>query len=76
MNKEMDMTDPESDPFATTQWDTHRREQLQRWARIPFARKLEMLEEAHLMSLEFQRLKREKNAGLLGRSGAPNELGS
>jgi hypothetical protein len=57
---------PPADPFATTQWDTHRREQLQRWAEFPFARKLELIEEAHLTSLEFQRL-REQNHNTVAR---------
>lgn len=52
---------PADDPFANTQWDTHRRAQLQRWAKISFPQKLEFLEEAHRMILEFKLLNEKRN---------------
>jgi hypothetical protein len=41
----------------------HRREQLQRWAQVPFARKLEWLEEAQRFAMAMQENRERSAAG-------------
>jgi len=43
------------DPWAQTTWEAHERAQARRMAALPFARKLEMLEEMHLRFLHMQK---------------------
>ena len=50
------------DPWQEVGWETHRRAQMKRWAAIPFAQKLEWLENAQELSLQLKR-SREEQAG-------------
>jgi hypothetical protein len=45
----------EDDPWATATFEGNRREQLQRWAKIPFAEKIAGLEEMQRISQAFQK---------------------
>ncbi len=45
---------PPDDPWSCATFEGNEREQLQRWAKIPFEQKLEWLEEAYKISKAFQ----------------------
>ena len=47
--------DKSSDPWEEATWQGHEKAQLRRMAAVPFARKLELLEEMHLRFLWMQR---------------------
>ena len=47
--------DTPEDAWAEATWEGHEKAQLRRMALIPFARKLEMLEEMHLRFLFMQK---------------------
>jgi hypothetical protein len=55
----MNPAEPENstphDPWQEVSWEAHEHAQLLRMAKIPFARKLEMLEEMHQMFLHMQK---------------------
>jgi hypothetical protein len=45
------------DPWQNATFEGNRREQLQRWAKIPFAQKIENLEEMQKIAVSFQNAK-------------------
>ena len=53
MNNAPDNPQP-SDPWQEATWEGHEKAQLKRMAKIPFSRKLELLEEMHLRFLRMQ----------------------
>ena len=45
----------EEEMWASTTFEGSRREQLQQWGKMTFTQKIEWLEEAHKLALEFER---------------------
>ncbi len=45
--------------WATTTWEGHRRQQLQEWARLPFDKKIESLEEMQRVAMMFAEQRRK-----------------
>ena len=43
-------------------WREHQQQQLERWAILPFAQKLQWLEEAHRMTIELQKTRPSINS--------------
>ncbi len=50
----------------------HRREQLQRWALVPFAQKLQWLEDAHHMALALQQSRQAQLQALRQEEAVPS----